>query len=905
MPNITIKRMVRDQRWIHALDSLRPSSPSVLALSSMPPLTRLESRPSIFSWWSDSNPGLRGPTINLHAAAKPLSRFLYGRQAVEIIRKNLSNPLSQEILEIYSSYFPLDYVSWTTKAAILSELADRTLTSEADARAVVDSPVFPYIAQMLGSPVPRVRSCSRRLLGNLALRESTVWAMSDEKICERLVSLLRDKYPAVIREAASLLCEIAKSADGAQAIVKAKAIDYISTLLRSPSSGVRDSACELVGRLACHQSTGSAILELNPCTQLVSLLRDTDSQWAIKALCQIARWADGLDAIVQAKATDYVLVLLESPNSEVRECTCELIGMLAGCESSAPAILEVEPQLHIVSVLNDEDPKVVRSAMYALSQISRWSDDARATVYVKGADHILTLIESPSSKVREWTCELIGMLAGCESTAAAVLELKPYGLLVTLLSDKNVNIVRAAAFALAQIAQWPDGAKAMVDAEALDRIPILLESPHPYTPGWACAIVAGFATHESTVLDILELDPCARLVSLLYSEDSAVTHAATFALSQIAQWANGAETVVDAKATDRISLLLDSPSSEVREWTCSLIGGLASHESTAPAILELQPCTRMVSLLEDPNSKVIMAATFAFSQIVRWLQGAQGIMDADVLDHVSALLKSPNPHTRQWACELVGRLASHDSTVPAVPGLETCVQLVSLLRDDDVLVIEWATYALCSIVMWPHGAQAIVDPKFIGHILILLRSSSPIVRRQTCRVVRWLAKHESSVRALLRIDVCAPLVSFLLDEDPKVIRRAIFALSEIARWPDGAKDMVDVKVLDHLPALVESPDPYTRKPTCIMVGRLAGHECTAGAILELKPCFQLLSLSRNTDNEADHVTVFAPETISEWGDGVTALSEDVPQEPVTQPRESSTYPRRYCRSVHEVEYYSN
>jgi hypothetical protein len=72
----------------------------------MPPLTRQETRTSIYSWWSDSNPLLKGPTINLHAAAKPLMKRMYHRQALEFIKKNRGHPLSATTLEIYASYFP-------------------------------------------------------------------------------------------------------------------------------------------------------------------------------------------------------------------------------------------------------------------------------------------------------------------------------------------------------------------------------------------------------------------------------------------------------------------------------------------------------------------------------------------------------------------------------------------------------------------------------------------------------------------------------------------------------------------------------------------------------------------------------------------------------------------------------
>jgi hypothetical protein len=81
--------------------------PSLFLLPPMPPLTRTDTRASIFSWWSDSNSLLRyGPTINLHAVAKPLIKLMYHRQAMEFIKKNRFRRLSTEMLEIYWSYLP-------------------------------------------------------------------------------------------------------------------------------------------------------------------------------------------------------------------------------------------------------------------------------------------------------------------------------------------------------------------------------------------------------------------------------------------------------------------------------------------------------------------------------------------------------------------------------------------------------------------------------------------------------------------------------------------------------------------------------------------------------------------------------------------------------------------------------
>ncbi|KAJ7232519.1 hypothetical protein C8J57DRAFT_1250497 [Mycena rebaudengoi] len=88
----------------------------------MPPLTRQETFGSLRSWWLDSSPNLCSPTINLHAAAKPLMKLLYHQQALAIIGNNRDIPLSEVKVELYLSYLSCEYVSAPTKSAILEDL---------------------------------------------------------------------------------------------------------------------------------------------------------------------------------------------------------------------------------------------------------------------------------------------------------------------------------------------------------------------------------------------------------------------------------------------------------------------------------------------------------------------------------------------------------------------------------------------------------------------------------------------------------------------------------------------------------------------------------------------------------------------------------------------------------------
>ncbi|KAF7340152.1 hypothetical protein MVEN_01933700 [Mycena venus] len=547
----------------------------------MQPLAR-QSRISILSWWSDHNPGLQNPaTINIHAASKPLARWMYYRQAVEVIRKSRSNPLSTETLEIYSSYFPWNFVSWSTKAAILSELADRT-ASEVDARAVLDSPIYPYIAQMLRSSDTRTRSASCRLLGTLASHDSTALAILESNHCEWLVFLMCDKDSGVAWEVMYALAQIANRADGAQAIVEtdAKVLDRALELLNSPSRNVRQWTGALLEALVRHEPTTAAILELNPCERLVSLMRDANPGVTREVMCALSLIARDVQGIVEpdAKVLNRVLELLNSPSSDVRECACKLVGRLAMHEAIALAILELRPCAQLVLLLRDMSLGVVAQAAYALSEIAQWLP--QAILDAKALDHVIALLDSPSTKIQEWTCKLLGNLLWHEWTVLAILDLKPCEQLVSLMHAKHSpDVISRATCTLAEMVKREDGAHAAVNAKALDNVAELLVSSNLNVRKWTCVLLGRLAGHESTAPAIMELesDVYVRLVVLL--REPTIRPSAIFALGAISEWSYGVAALHAMGVVEELQKITRLSDAQSRVRIRPILGSLARHKS--------------------------------------------------------------------------------------------------------------------------------------------------------------------------------------------------------------------------------------------------------------------------------------------------------------------------------------
>ncbi|KAJ7048725.1 hypothetical protein C8F01DRAFT_46917 [Mycena amicta] len=149
---------------------------SCLLPSLMPPLHQSATLTSIHSWWSDRNPP--GATINLHAAAKPLMRVLYDRQARKLIQASKSAALSAETLDVYMSYLRFRYVGQSTKVAVLQDLEGRLCglqpQFESDIHQVTDS-LFDIhsdiVYDLLASPNRQIKHGVYNLLGRICVQE--------------------------------------------------------------------------------------------------------------------------------------------------------------------------------------------------------------------------------------------------------------------------------------------------------------------------------------------------------------------------------------------------------------------------------------------------------------------------------------------------------------------------------------------------------------------------------------------------------------------------------------------------------------------------------------------------------------------------------------------------------------
>ncbi|KAJ7491831.1 armadillo-type protein [Mycena galericulata] len=110
-------------------------------------------------------------------------------------------------------------------------------------------------------------------------------------------------------------------------------------------------------------------------------------------------------------------------------------------------------------------------------------------------------------------------------------------------------------------------------------------------------------------------------------------------------------------------------------------------------------------------------------------------------------------------------------------------------------------------------------------------------------------------------------------ENEYVVENAIFALSVIAEFRDGAASAVDEKILDRVIDLLHSTNGNVRRWACKALGNLAHHKSTASAVLAANPVEGLASCLQGDDFPAIENAAFALSEMTRWPESLVPVLE--------------------------------
>ncbi|KAJ7776273.1 armadillo-type protein [Mycena metata] len=507
-------------------------------------------------------------------------------------------------------------------------------------------------------------------------------------------------------------------------------------------------------------------------------------------------------------------LLLDSKHGAVRNWTSQILGRLASHPSTRGAVVTAQPCPKLVALLGDDNAVIVERVCSALSHISHDVDGATAVVEAGALETVQNLLTSPPAGVQIWTVKMLAELAFHPSTRGQVVAAQPCPQLVALLGDDNVVVVKGACYALSQISRNLGGARAVIEAGALETIQDLLTSPLAEVRRWTSNMLTGLAFHPSTRRAIVTAQLCPQLVALLGDDNAIVVEEACCALLQISRDLDGAKAVVEAGAPGTVQNLFTSRPAGVRRWISKMLAGLAFHPLTRGVVIAAQPCPQLVALLGHDDAVIVEAACYTLLQISADMDGAKAVVEAGPLETVEHLLESQYTEIWTFTRWTFGELASRPSTQGVVVTAQPCSQLVALLGDDNAAVIERACCALSYISCDVDGARAVVEARALETVENLFTSPRAGVRRWTAKMLAGVAFHPSMRGVVVAAQPCPQLVTLLSDDDEAVVEAACYALSEISRNVDGANAVVEAGALGAIEHLLASQYTEIRRYAC-------------------------------------------------------------------------------------------
>ncbi|KAJ6502710.1 armadillo-type protein [Mycena vitilis] len=598
------------------------------------PLWSAATRPqSIYSDWSDSRS--IGATISIHAAAKPLMRLLYHRQAMIFIEQNSGVPLS-EIVDTYWTYLTYKYVGGNTKAEIMEDLAKRVTTSGDDARVLAElSGVWSNAAAqiLVDSPSAEFQAATCTLLSQLALRESD--DINHLSVDAPLVNLLLESQDSqLLTRVLRMLIDMGKRSGILAYVRNFPPSAILVSFISHADSGIFWGAWKALAVCCFHCPDG---IQTALAAGFIDQLMSCTTVWGTKRFLEMLYCNLG-----SLKCFDLIPLLL-SPLRSPDFCATFMVG--AGTEQE-------------------------RTLLYMVSSFIRSAQGAQ--VFAQAAieediwEIVDLLVDFPNPEVRKSVCLMFGHLAQNMSSMPVIsLSNSVLVFLVACLRDTDLDVI---ASVVAAVQSFVLGVPVEFEmCIALNLLPALLDCPCSEVRNAACQALGPQAILPADYFNTANMQEDNELIA-------STIHDLPSNTSPRRPLAPGPLGI--------LSILSRSPNHRVSGWA----GDLLEHLKGTP-VPEENHCAQSSNLaraLSGVEVTVVESATETLVSIMLW--SPMGV-NVEILQAVLGLIANHNNQLNNGARKFSRWMALQESALMSVSSGPICGQLVRQLGNDDTAIV--------------------------------------------------------------------------------------------------------------------------------------------------------------------------------------------------------------------------
>ncbi|KAJ7488263.1 armadillo-type protein [Mycena latifolia] len=270
-----------------------------------------------------------------------------------------------------------------------------------------------------------------------------------------LLSVLNSANPVLVRVAITEIEHVSESETGATALGNSNLLRNVVELLGLENPSILESSCRIRANIAQSGDLREAVVDLSPFDKLVFLLRHTNisvQHLAIYSLHQIYYYES------EFSATSVLAKLLNSPDLDVVQSCCYMLGNLAQSINLHGSILESGCCVPLISLFHRPDVPV-REPLEICVSISQSEVGAFALVDANVLEHLIQLLDFCIGFIVQSVCRILGNIVRWPSLRVTVVQLDlRRRLKLLIISPQDSGVEEGAKYALRMMGGGPPSA---------------------------------------------------------------------------------------------------------------------------------------------------------------------------------------------------------------------------------------------------------------------------------------------------------------------------------------------------------------------------------------------------------------------------------------------------------------
>ncbi|XP_046649765.1 importin subunit alpha-1-like [Daphnia pulicaria] len=386
--------------------------------------------------------------------------------------------------------------------------------------------------------------------------------------------------------------------------------------------------------------------------------------------------SDQTKAVVSAGAVPGLLSLLDSPHPVVAEIAIRALGNIAiDRPEHRDNVIEHGFIGKLSALIKPEtSAKFLRNVTWALLSLCCAVDNPLTVPAVRQLLPALAhLIKNNDEEILADACWVLADISkNSDERTQEVVDAGVVPRLVTLLNHNEEAVTEGALFAISTIynEEYPDWNTAVINAVAIPRLMLLLDSPHEVVAVKAASTVVNIAYEPKFRDQLIEQGFVKKLLDLIKPNISVtLLRMVTSTLGSFSSFlVSPALMPTVRQLLPALAHLINNNDEEILSGACWALFWLTDDPNKRiQEVVDAGVIPRLVSLLEHNEWDVIKPALLTIRSIVTESDtNVDSVLAAGAWPLLAKLLVRPEIHIVQWAAEIASTIAVNHVTRPLV-----------------------------------------------------------------------------------------------------------------------------------------------------------------------------------------------------------------------------------------------